>query len=167
MKRRVYSPTGELIERECGRCKHLLPPSSFSATPSTPDKLCNVCKACAKVIWHENVTNKRVSCILHRLKSKAQKICVPFDLTVDDLVIPTHCPVLGIPLEFGKSGTAAWRDNSPSVDRIVPSLGYVKGNVVVISYRANRVKNDATVEELNKVTQFYNNLCGDKGMWKA
>ena len=54
--------------------------------------------------------------------------------------------LLGIPIEIGNKGI--WKDNSPSIDRKIPSLGYMKGNIWVISYRANRIKNDATVEEL-------------------
>jgi hypothetical protein len=46
-------------------------------------------------------------------------------------------------------------DASPELDRIVPSLGYVKGNVLVVSRRANRIKTDATVEELQQVASFY------------
>lgn len=62
-----------------------------------------------------------------------------------DIVIPDVCPVLGVKLEKGReSGT----DNSPSLDRIVPALGYVPGNIRIISNRANRIKNDSTPEEL-------------------
>ena len=61
------------------------------------------------------------------------------------------CPVLGIPLVIGEG---ACSDNSPSIDRIIPELGYVKGNIKVISRRANRIKNDATPDELFKVWQY-------------
>jgi hypothetical protein len=70
-----------------------------------------------------------------------------------DVSVPDVCPVLGIPLKVvsGKGFT----DNSPSLDRIVPSLGYVPGNVVVISMRANRIKSDASLAELKKIVEFY------------
>jgi hypothetical protein len=87
------------------------------------------------------------------LKARAKKQGIPFDLEESDVVAPECCPVLGIKLE--RSGGLGRLDSSPSVDRIIPSLGYVKGNVVVISYRANRIKNDATLEELRKITLFY------------
>lgn len=67
-------------------------------------------------------------------------------------MIPSHCPILGIPLFKGKSGGEA---NSPSLDRIEPELGYVPGNIVVISNRANRLKSDATIDELRAIASFY------------
>lgn len=83
--------------------------------------------------------------ILSRLRRRTQELGVPFDLEATDIVVPYVCPVLGIPIVVDGNGQ---RDNSPSVDRKIPGLGYVKGNVRVISMRANRIKNDATVEEL-------------------
>lgn len=56
------------------------------------------------------------------------------------------CPVLKIPLSTNSS-----LNNKPSVDRIKPSLGYVKGNVRIISYRANLLKNNATIEEMELI----------------
>lgn len=49
-------------------------------------------------------------------------------------------------------------DNSPTLDRIIPELGYVKNNIIVISFRANRIKCNATIDELKKITNFYENL---------
>ena len=49
-------------------------------------------------------------------------------------------------------------DNSPTIDRIVPELGYVKGNVVVVSAKANRIKNDATITEILSVYNYYSSL---------
>ena len=78
-------------------------------------------------------------------KRRAKAADIPFDIKVTDIVIPTHCPCLGVPLEHG---TRSQKDNSPSLDRIIPKLGYVKSNIWVISARANRIKNDATAEEI-------------------
>lgn len=63
------------------------------------------------------------------------------------LPLPDLCPILKTPLEYSEFGDAL-SDNKPSVDRIDSSLGYVKGNVQVVSWRANRLKNNATLEEL-------------------
>jgi hypothetical protein len=65
-------------------------------------------------------------------------------------VVPDKCPILGIELFISEKGVGR-TDNSPSLDRIIPSLGYVKGNIAVISQRANRIKNDATLEEITKL----------------
>jgi hypothetical protein len=54
------------------------------------------------------------------------------------------CPVFGLELDWFAE---ARKENSPSFDRVDPKLGYIKGNVQIISARANRIKNDGTAEE--------------------
>lgn len=73
-----------------------------------------------------------------------------FSLTEADLVIPTHCPILGIELayNFGKGRALA---NSFSLDRIDNTKGYVPGNVAVISWRANMIKSSGTAEEHRRI----------------
>ena len=71
-------------------------------------------------------------------------------------VIPTECPVLGIKLNLkipnrGDRGDNLRNYDSPSLDKIIPSLGYAKGNIWVISYRANTIKNNCTFEEIQKL----------------
>jgi hypothetical protein len=76
-----------------------------------------------------------------------------FDLDKSDIVIPGKCPVLGIPLERRTNETGAYvrTRNSPSLDRFDSKIGYVKGNVNVISWRANDIKGQASLEELKAV----------------
>lgn len=88
-------------------------------------------------------------------RSRAKARALPFDLTVDDINVPDFCPVLGIELIHGKEHP---HDHSPTLDRIIPAKGYVKGNVVVISMRANRLKNNATIHELGRLARFYEGL---------
>lgn len=90
--------------------------------------------------------------MLMRAKNRAKKRGLPFDLTVDDIFIPSHCPVIGIEL---KKGSGAATDASPELDRIRPEQGYVKGNVIVVSRKVNRIKRTATPEELRKIADFY------------
>jgi hypothetical protein len=78
-------------------------------------------------------------------KYRAKKAGLPFDEDLSDIVIPEFCPILGLRLSKGTGKACA---ASPSLDRIVPSLGYVKGNRWVISNRANTMKNDATLDEI-------------------
>lgn len=82
-------------------------------------------------------------------KSRAKKRNLPCTITVDDFEIPEFCPVLGVPLwtSATKSESSHAGPNSPSLDRFHPALGYVPGNVVVISQRANLLKGDGTLEE--------------------
>lgn len=82
---------------------------------------------------------------------EARKRGLDLDIQECDIVIPTHCPVLGIPLIMG---TRLAKDNSPSLDRVNPALGYVKGNVYVISWRANRLKSDATLDEVKAILKY-------------
>lgn len=84
---------------------------------------------------------------------------LPFSITVDDIVIPATCPVLGIPLEQQK-GRGKGSNRSPSLDRIDNTKGYVLGNIQVISFRANKLKNDATLEELEALVAHLRRLRG-------
>lgn len=93
--------------------------------------------------------------IYNRLKSSAKKRSIPFDLTLTDLnnlTFPITCPVLGIPLKFNRGQL---QDNSYSVDRIDSAQGYTINNIEVISWRANRLKNNATTEELQKLSKHF------------
>ena len=93
--------------------------------------------------------------LLSNTKVRAKAKNIPFDLEVTDIIIPEFCPVLGIKLERATGRPTA---SSPSIDKIVPSLGYVKGNIIVISYRANMIKNNATPEEILLVGEFFKKL---------
>jgi len=85
-----------------------------------------------------------------RVKSRAKLNGIPFNLEQGDISIPEVCPVLGIAINANHGRQGYFRD-SPSLDRIVPSRGYTKGNVRVISQRANQLKSDATLAELRLV----------------
>ena len=85
-----------------------------------------------------------------RTKSKCKAKGIEFDLTEDDLTIPDKCPVLGIDL-VPHQGRRGYHPDSPSLDRIYPDRGYVRGNIRVVSARANLLKNDASIDELELV----------------
>lgn len=85
---------------------------------------------------------------LRSAKNRAKRDFLPFDLTLKDVPsVPTHCPILGLELQV-KRGSKGGAQNSPSLDRIDPNLGYVTGNVQWLSQRANAMKSNATPEEL-------------------
>lgn len=90
--------------------------------------------------------------MLRGARLRARKAGVPFTLKRSDIQVPTHCPILGIPLT---RSTGRASDSTPSLDRIIPLDGYVPGNVVVVSLRANRAKADLSLEELRAVADFY------------
>ena len=88
----------------------------------------------------------RLHTLLVNAKSTAKRRCIPYDLAVSDIEIPTHCPLLEIPLTFTVGEGRL--DSTMSLDRIIPGLGYVKNNVRIVSDLANRMKNSATPEQL-------------------
>ena len=109
------------------------------------------CPECLKDAHKRRQTDYR-AWMFNAKKANAKKKGIDFTITVDDLVIPDVCPVLGIKLN--KLPDSKQADNAPSIDRIDPSKGYIKGNVSVISNKANRKKQDSTVEELLKIIEY-------------
>ena len=91
----------------------------------------------------EKFRNKRANCT---------RTGQEFSIEFGDLDFPTHCPILGIELDYFND--EGYLDNSPSFDRIDHNKGYVKGNVAVISMRANRIKNNGTAAEHRKIADF-------------
>lgn len=92
-------------------------------------------------------------CLLSAARNRARKKSIPFDITVKDIIIPLHCPILGIPLtrNMGSHGGCS---SSASLDKIKPELGYVKGNVQVISLLANNMKSSANEEQLKQFAKW-------------
>jgi len=86
-------------------------------------------------------------------KRSAARKNLPFDIEISDIKIPETCPVLGIPIDKPKEGLGRG-GNKPSIDRVDNSKGYIKGNVVVVSWRANRLKCDASIEELEAIVAY-------------
>ena len=114
------------------------------------DKRVISCRSCAlrRIAEFHKTHGKTRSpeyAMLMRAKSRAVRNGVEFDLTLDDVVIPVLCPVFGTPLALG---TVKENDNSPSLDRVNNKRGYVRGNVWVISKKANMIKNNGTLSEL-------------------
>ena len=85
----------------------------------------------------------------HNAKKRARHLGLPFDLDWKDLVIPEYCPILGMRMNKELNF-----DHRPSLDRIDPSKGYVKGNVAFISMKANRMKQEGTAEEHRKIADY-------------
>ena len=86
--------------------------------------------------------------LFHNAKHRAKKKGIPFTISMDDIIIPTLCPLLEIPILLDTGDKHS--PNNPSLDRIKcdPAIGYVSGNIQVISSRANWLKADASIEEL-------------------
>lgn len=92
----------------------------------------------------------RERAIFGQLRARARREGIEFTLTLEDIVVPENCPVLGIPLSWGGPVSR----NTPSVDRIDNNKGYVKGNICIVSLRANSLKSDASLEEMEAILDY-------------
>lgn len=95
--------------------------------------------------------------MLNWARKRAKDKGMDFSITKEDINIPDICPVLGIPLFKGEGSRT---DNSPSLDRIDNTKGYIKGNVCVISFRANALKNNGTLLEFKAIIEYMENNSG-------
>lgn len=89
--------------------------------------------------------------ILSNCRQRAKNYNIPFNLELSDIVIPKYCPVFGIEIrknEIHKS------NHSPSIDRIIPEKGYIKGNICIISDKANRLKSNMTIQDIEKLLNY-------------
>lgn len=104
--------------------------------------------------------------MLTRFKAKmsdARRKGIEFDLVFEEVVWPTHCPALGIELDYSYGYKRGTPYNSPSFDRIDPTKGYIRGNTIIVSHLANSIKTNATVDELERVASFYRQLIPQVG----
>jgi len=112
-------------------------------------------KQYTKNSFEKNPFKFRITRTCSQAKIRAKKQNVPFNLTRQDLIdmFPKDnlCPVLKVPFVWGSKTE---KDFSPSLDRMIPKLGYVKNNVKFISYKANRIKSDATIEILENLIKY-------------
>ena len=128
---------------------------------------CMACRRSLNSEWYRknktNVEVKRkedrhadpVKHMLHRAKARAKREGLPFNLEHQDIEVPDVCPVLSIPLVIGEG--SGGEDGSPSLDKFIPMLGYVKGNVSVISWRANSLKRNGTLAEMEALVTWMQN----------
>jgi hypothetical protein len=108
----------------------------------------SACKKCKKAAfdWSQVSLEKRM---FNRTKARATRLGKEFNLSLEDIVLPDVCPVFNKPFIYGD------QDWTYSIDRINNNLGYVRGNIMIISNKANRIKGDSSLEDLEKLTAFY------------
>jgi FMN phosphatase YigB (HAD superfamily) len=94
--------------------------------------------------WNRRKPENR---LLMSARKRAKEKGLEFNLEIIDIVIPSFCPVLKVPMIIGTN-------TAPSIDRIDSTKGYVKGNIKIISKRANTIKSDGTVEEHKAIIQY-------------
>tara|TARA_R110002096_G_scaffold400210_1_gene596723 strand:+ start:137 stop:658 length:522 start_codon:yes stop_codon:yes gene_type:complete len=155
--------TGSKICRVCNTDK---PMSDFSGSSIVKSGIDSRCKTCtnedSRGRWGDNKEdNNRKQRALHhkdparnmlyQCRARSKRAGFPFNITKEDIKVPEVCPVLGIPLIVADQLIS---DNSPTVDKFIPELGYVKGNVTVISKLANMIKTSATSEQVKQVADW-------------
>jgi hypothetical protein len=92
--------------------------------------------------------------ILGTIKQRCKKRGLDFNLEESDIILPENCPVFGFKLNYTQG--RGYKRDGYSVDRINPSLGYVKGNIQILSQLANFMKQDADDKELQMFADWIN-----------
>lgn len=87
--------------------------------------------------------------------SNAKRIGWEWSVNFGDLQWNTHCPILGMELDYFAETR---QENSPSFDQIDAGKGYIKGNVQIVSWRANRIKNNGTAGEHRRIADYLDSL---------
>ena len=140
VSRKSEVPAGSMLE--CKSCQVHKPTDAFSKQPSCKTgydvSRCKTCKK-SKVDWALVPIENRM---LNRTKARAQRKGLPFNLEISDIVLPERCPVFDKPFIYGDH---LW---TYSIDRLVPDTGYVRGNIMIISNKANMMKSTATTDEI-------------------
>lgn len=130
------------------------------------------CKDCARhaaikkiiggwvIVLGKDSRKHRMHKTLLAIRGRCRKSGIPFDISVADINLPKLCPVFGIEILYDKlsillnGGSVTSHPQLPSIDRLIPELGYIKGNVSIMSLRANTIKNSGTAEEHEKIAAF-------------
>lgn len=84
----------------------------------------------------------------------AKRHNIPFTIDFESIEQPKFCPVLGIELNYNWSSDHLRNSAKATLDKVIPELGYVPGNVFVISWRANKLKSNMTLDELQKIMNY-------------
>lgn len=152
--------------KTCYLCRLEKPTAEFWKNRSKKDGLYDSCKLCSRPYFSERnrVTAPKRKArsprefwarnALNRIRKRANELGVPFGITMDELLdrMPERCPIFGTELIYGTDGNA--QDDTASVDRLICDGGYVSSNIVVMSFRANRMKSDASLNEIEQVAMW-------------
>lgn len=159
MKHREENPNRYKICEECNQSLNLNKFSLIEKWNSNSDTK-NTCKKCSIKIRQTEKLNRdwkddAARLLYKNIKSRCKRLGREFSIELEDIIIPEKCPVFGFDLK--REDRQTWMC-APSVDRIDSSKGYIKGNVTVVSRRANILKKDATLKELEQLFNYYKTL---------
>lgn len=166
------------ICKTCRTCEQTLVVAEFTKNKAAKDGLQSVCKSCDKqrqlkrridkkdelLAYGRQYQAKKRTDFTHRLqmllnasKQRAALKNREHTITLADIQqkypVDGKCPIFGITLQFNSVG---FRDNSPSIDRIDSTKGYTHDNIQIISWKANSIKRNASLEELILLVNYLN-----------
>jgi hypothetical protein len=131
--------------KQCNRVKPLL--SGFARRSEYGGQYFrHVCKVCRRGYGTAWIAKNYTKFLCQQVRYRCKRDGIPFDITPADIIIPERCPLL--PEIKLARGHGVLQPCSPSLDRLDPTKGYVRGNIWVISYRANAIKQNASLQEL-------------------
>lgn len=134
--------------RGCTKCNKVKPLSAFHKHKECYLGVNSVCKVCREPLSKTQYQSTSIEYKLWtRAMSRAKRRGREFNIDISDIVVPERCPILNRPLIPNT-------EDAPSLDRIDSTKGYIKGNVRVISKRANALKNNFNYEELRNVLMY-------------
>lgn len=144
----IKNREGNLVSKTHRECTNIKCNNIFKRTSKTV----TLCPKCNSERVKSTDPAKRM---FARAKSRSKSKNWIFTIDLEDIIVPEYCPVLNIKLEY-YTGKAGGKDNSPSLDRIDNTKGYIKGNVRVISTLANLMKSSASPEVLKQFAKWIN-----------
>jgi hypothetical protein len=142
--------------KKCYKCGETKPVSEFNKNRSKPDGLSSECKACNNTSLKSYAMRRPFYSVLKAARSRATARDLPFSITEEYLesIWTGVCPVFQVRLNLPSYGGHEHTAVKPSLDRLIPDKGYVPGNVVWMSLRANQMKSNGTSEELFRVAEW-------------
>lgn len=142
-------------EKRCSKCDIVKSVNQYRKDKHRLDGWHSQCKECEKKYKQANPMTIQTGNMFRKAYERAKAKNLPFNIDNEYIrsIIPSHCPIFGMPLEWSilRGNSHNTLPNSPSLDRIDPTKGYIKGNVWIISQKANQIKSNATHEELKLV----------------
>jgi hypothetical protein len=142
-----YQKNKEHIKREVKKRSQANPSPSRTRAKEWAKKNPERKKAASKASYHKKREDP-ITRMLKGAKSRAYADKREFNIDASDLILPNRCPYLGIEFEQRDSNGKLILQTCYSIDRIDSSKGYIKGNVQILSVKANRMKSDATISDM-------------------
>jgi len=155
---------------KCSICKKMLATELFArSSRDCHQSSCKPCRKQYKIEYRKKLKNNPRSRILHNMmknsRSRAKELNLPFDLDKKflDSILGTRCPVFNVPFYMGcgKQGEEV-NPFTPSLDRLDNNKGYIKTNIRIICFRANRLKSNASIKELENIIAYIRRETAEK-----